>query len=223
MAPEPFDRAVCEHVIQWLSIALMPAPKDDLYVIATLGLFKMRDALVSAVQEIDRLRADLAMIEGQLLAVLKGDPLPPFASTMVEQVQQVLAEKEADVARLTQERETLAKAVLAAVEAVSDAMSDFDRGYQEGYGAGLDESSGDPRVARIEAGFVAIQAATNGEYSREDQVVLDALQAGREFAVRLARREQHIQQLLRERAVLSPPPAPSPAPAKEGGATSDGQ
>lgn len=76
----------------------------------------------------------------------------------------------------------------------------FDAGYSKGYADGLDESSGDPRVERIEAGFEAIHASTNGEYSREDMMVMDALQAGRDFAVRLARREQHIQQLIGERA-----------------------
>jgi hypothetical protein len=63
-----------------------------------------------------------------------------------------------------------------------------DEGYTSGYGDGLDESAGDPRVAQIEDGF-SIQSATNGEYSHEDQIVLRALQAGQEFAVRLARRE----------------------------------
>lgn len=76
----------------------------------------------------------------------------------------------------------------------------FDAGFAKGYADGLDESSGDPRVGRIEAGFKAIHEATNGEYSREDMIVMDALQAGRDFAVRLARREQHIQQLIGERA-----------------------
>jgi rubrerythrin len=33
-------------------------------------------------------------------------------------------------------------------------------------------------------------------------IVMDALQAGRDFAVRLARREQHIQQMIEERASL---------------------
>ena len=75
----------------------------------------------------------------------------------------------------------------------------FDAGYAKGYGDGLDENAGDPRVERIEAGFKALHDATNGEYSIEDMIVLDALQAGRDFAVRLARREQHIQQLISER------------------------
>src|SRR4029453_8937191 len=47
----------------------------------------------------------------------------------------------------------------------------FDAGYAKGYADGLDESSGDPRVERLEAGFKAIQDATNGEYSREDRIV----------------------------------------------------
>lgn len=76
----------------------------------------------------------------------------------------------------------------------------FDAGYDKGYADGLDESSGDPRVERIEAGFKAIHAATNGEYSPEDMIVMDALQSGRDFAVRLARREQHIQQLICEQS-----------------------
>jgi hypothetical protein len=74
-----------------------------------------------------------------------------------------------------------------------------DEGYGRGYGDGLDEGSGDPRVEQIEDGFKAIQSATNGEYSAEDRVVLSALQAGREFAVRLANREKHIAQLIAER------------------------
>ncbi len=78
----------------------------------------------------------------------------------------------------------------------------FDAGYAKGYADGLDEGAGDPRVERIEAGFAAIHAATNGEYSRDDMIVMDALQAGRDFAVNLARREQHIQQLIEERASL---------------------
>lgn len=77
--------------------------------------------------------------------------------------------------------------------------SGFDAGYAKGFADGLDESAGDPRVDRIEAGFKAIHAATNGEYSPEDTIVMDALQAGRDFAVRLARRELHIQQLVSER------------------------
>lgn len=59
-------------------------------------------------------------------------------------------------------------------------------GYDIGWKDGLDENQGDPRVAEIEAGFTAITAATGGEYSHEDHIVLRALQAGREFAVRLA-------------------------------------
>jgi hypothetical protein len=74
----------------------------------------------------------------------------------------------------------------------------FDAGYAKGYADGLDEGSSDPRVQRIERGFKAMHEATNGEYSREDLVVMDALQAGRDFAIRLARREQHIQQLIGE-------------------------
>lgn len=87
----------------------------------------------------------------------------------------------------------------------------FDAGYAKGFADGLDESAGDPRVDRIEAGFKAIHSATNGEYSREDMIVMDALQSGRDFAVRLARREQHIQQLIRERAA-APPPAQDKEP-----------
>lgn len=76
----------------------------------------------------------------------------------------------------------------------------FDAGYAKGYADGLDEGAGDPRVERIEAGFKAMHVATNGEYSREDMIVMDALQAGRDYAIRLGRREQHIQQLIGERS-----------------------
>lgn len=68
----------------------------------------------------------------------------------------------------------------------------FDAGYAKGYADGLDESAGDPRVERIEAGFKAMHEATGGDYSREDMIVMDALQAGRDFAVLLARREQRV-------------------------------
>ncbi len=74
-----------------------------------------------------------------------------------------------------------------------------DFGYNKGWEDGLDESAGDPRVESLEAGFKAIQSATNGEYSAEDQIVLGALQSAREFAIRLARREEHIRQLIEER------------------------
>lgn len=77
--------------------------------------------------------------------------------------------------------------------------SGFDAGYAKGFADGMDVSAGDPRVERIEAGFKAMHEATNGEYSREDMTVMDALQAGRDFAVGLARRETHIQQLIGER------------------------
>lgn len=72
--------------------------------------------------------------------------------------------------------------------------------YTKGYADGLNDNSDDPRVERIEAGFKALYDATNGDYSPDDMIVLDALQAAREFAVRLARREEHIRQLLSERA-----------------------
>ena len=76
----------------------------------------------------------------------------------------------------------------------------FDAGYAKGFADCLNEGAGDPRVERIDAGFIAMHAATNGEYSLEDMIVIDALQAGREFAVRLSSRETHIQQLIDERA-----------------------
>jgi hypothetical protein len=76
----------------------------------------------------------------------------------------------------------------------------FDAGYAKGFADGLDESAGDPRVERIEAGFKAMHDATNGEWTHEDVIVMDALQAARDFAVGLARREQHIQQLIGERS-----------------------
>ena len=65
----------------------------------------------------------------------------------------------------------------------------YDCGYDRGYADGLDENQGSPHVDQIEAGFRAIQEATGGEYSLEDHIVLGALQAAREFAVRLARLE----------------------------------
>jgi hypothetical protein len=65
----------------------------------------------------------------------------------------------------------------------------YDCGYDKGWADGLDENHGDPRVEQIEAGFRAIHEATGGDYSREDHIVLGALQAAREFAVRLARIE----------------------------------
>lgn len=71
----------------------------------------------------------------------------------------------------------------------------FDAGYAKGYADGLDESAGDPRVDRLESGFQAIHAAANGEYSREDLIALDALQAGRDFAVRLVRLERCVLEL----------------------------
>lgn len=77
-----------------------------------------------------------------------------------------------------------------------------DHGYSEGYAVGLDENQGDPRVGQIEAGFRAIQEATGGEYSVEDHSIIAALQAGREFAVRLANREIHIAQLIEESGEL---------------------
>lgn len=83
--------------------------------------------------------------------------------------------------------------------------------YSRGYTDGLRDSEGDPRVERFEAAFKALQAATNGEYTREDEIVREALQAGQDFAVRLARREQHIAQLISERdAALAQSPAERP-------------
>lgn len=65
----------------------------------------------------------------------------------------------------------------------------FDHGHVQGYISGLDEVHGDPKVEQIEAGFEALLSATGGEYSTEDHIVIGALTAAREFAVRLARLE----------------------------------
>jgi hypothetical protein len=80
--------------------------------------------------------------------------------------------------------------------------SGFDAGYAKGYADSYEID--DPRVERIEAGLRALYDATLGEYSRDDLIVLDALQAARDFAVRLVRREAHIQQLINERDGLCP-------------------
>lgn len=152
-------------------------------------------------------------------------PRPESARAIAEQVVQRVAELPdrtspddwPEVMLVTSEE--LTAIVLAACGAPADGFrvlgsgyeAGFDAGYDKGYSDGLDESAGDPRVERIEAAFKAMHSATNGDYSREDMVVMDGLQAGRDFAVRLARREQHIQQLIDERAAPSASPAPREA------------